>query len=56
MAEEQVKDYDVVSERSVDNLIAAVKRAISLGWQPQGGMQLVMMSDGPHLYQALVKR
>lgn len=53
---EDVKDYDVVAERSLDKLIAEVKLMISQGWQPQGGIHIVMLSDGPRLHQAVVKR
>lgn len=48
----EVIDYDIVFAENIQALASVVRRRISLGWQPQGGV----MADSNSTYcQAVVK-
>jgi hypothetical protein len=54
-----IVEYMVASEHQLENMISVVNRLISEGWQPLGGLQVVVpvIEQGPApLYsQAMVK-
>lgn len=54
-------EYTLVSEESVDALIAEVNRRIEHGWEPQGGVSsmAILLSSGKlsmRFFQAMIKR
>lgn len=48
--------YQIFREQHIDLLEDAVNDAIGQGWEPIGGIAVVVTQDAVYCYQALIKR